>query len=69
LIDEENINENIEYLDLRYKNKYLSVKKNRIDKRMKKEIIAAIDLGTTKVCAVIAEREEGKQSFNILGFG
>ncbi|MCL4278599.1 MAG: cell division protein FtsA, partial [Ignavibacteriaceae bacterium] len=36
---------------------------------MKKEVIAGIDLGTTKVCAVIAEREEGKQSFNILGFG
>ena len=28
---------------------------------MKKEIVAGIDLGTTKVCAVIAEREEGKK--------
>ncbi len=36
---------------------------------MKKEIIAGIDLGTTKVCAVIAEREEGKHTYNVLGFG
>lgn len=34
---------------------------------MKKNIIAGLDLGTTKVCAVIAERTEG--TTNILGFG
>ena len=35
---------------------------------MKKDIIAGLDLGTTKVCAVIAEKFENDQ-FNILGFG
>jgi cell division protein FtsA len=34
---------------------------------MKKNIIAGLDLGTTKVCAVIAEQLEGK--LDILGFG
>jgi cell division protein FtsA len=34
---------------------------------MKKNIIAGLDLGTTKVCAVIAEKTEN--SINILGFG
>jgi len=34
---------------------------------MKKNIVAGLDLGTTKVCAVIAEREGDK--INILGFG
>ncbi|MEG8948068.1 cell division protein FtsA [Rosettibacter firmus] len=34
---------------------------------MKKNIIAGLDLGTTKVCAVIAEQAEN--SINILGFG
>jgi cell division protein FtsA len=34
---------------------------------MKKRIVAGLDLGTTKVCAVIAEHLEG--SVNILGFG
>ncbi len=34
---------------------------------MKKNIIAGLDLGTTKVCAVIAEQAEN--SLNILGFG
>lgn len=34
---------------------------------MKKNIIAGLDLGTTKVCAVIAEKAEN--SINILGFG
>ena len=34
---------------------------------MKKNIIAGLDLGTTKVCAVIAEQMEGK--LDILGFG
>jgi cell division protein FtsA len=35
---------------------------------MRKDIIAGLDLGTTKVCAVIAEKlEDG--GFNILGFG
>ncbi len=34
---------------------------------MKKNIIAGLDLGTTKVCAVIAEKTES--SINILGFG
>jgi len=34
---------------------------------MKKNIIAGLDLGTTKVCAIIAERTETKT--NILGFG
>ncbi|MEW6196075.1 MAG: cell division protein FtsA [Bacteroidota bacterium] len=34
---------------------------------MKKNVIAGLDLGTTKVCAVIAERLEN--STNILGFG
>jgi cell division protein FtsA len=36
---------------------------------MKKEIIAGLDLGTTKVCAVIAERAEDSDKFNVLGFG
>ncbi len=34
---------------------------------MKKNVIAGLDLGTTKVCAVIAEHVEN--SINILGFG
>jgi len=34
---------------------------------MKRNIIAGLDLGTTKVCAVIAEQTES--SLNILGFG
>ncbi|MCZ7603596.1 MAG: cell division protein FtsA [Melioribacteraceae bacterium] len=34
---------------------------------MKKNIIAGLDLGTTKVCAVIAEQMDNK--LNILGFG
>jgi cell division protein FtsA len=34
---------------------------------MRKNIIAGLDLGTTKVCAVIAERQES--GLNILGFG
>ncbi len=34
---------------------------------MKKNIIAGLDLGTTKVCAVIAEKTDS--SINILGFG
>lgn len=34
---------------------------------MKKNIIAGLDLGTTKVCAVIAEQTDN--SLNILGFG
>jgi len=36
---------------------------------MKKEIIAGLDLGTTKVCAVIAERSVEAGRFDILGFG
>ncbi len=36
---------------------------------MKKNIIAGLDLGTTKVCAVIAERMEENNRINILGFG
>ena len=36
---------------------------------MKKEIIAGLDLGTTKVCAVIAEKNEGSEKYNVLGFG
>ncbi|MFC2103086.1 cell division protein FtsA [Bacteroidota bacterium] len=36
---------------------------------MKKEIIAGLDLGTTKVCAVIAERSLEADKFDILGFG
>ena len=35
---------------------------------MKKNIIAGLDLGTTKVCAVIAEKTEGNR-IDILGFG
>ena len=35
---------------------------------MKKNIIAGLDLGTTKVCAVIAEITEN-ESINVLGFG
>ena len=34
---------------------------------MKKNIIAGLDLGTTKVCAVIAEQMDNR--LNILGFG
>lgn len=36
---------------------------------MKKNILAGLDLGTTKVCAVIAERIEESNKINILGFG
>jgi cell division protein FtsA len=36
---------------------------------MKKDIIAGLDLGTTKVCAVIAERSLDPYKFDILGFG
>lgn len=36
---------------------------------MRKDIIAGLDLGTTKVCAVIAEKIPGSNKFNILGFG
>lgn len=36
---------------------------------MKKEIIAGLDLGTTKVCAVIAEKIPDKNKIDILGFG
>jgi len=36
---------------------------------MKKDIIAGLDLGTTKVCAVIAERNIETNIFDILGFG
>lgn len=35
---------------------------------IKKNIVAGLDLGTTKVCAVIAEKFEDEK-FNILGFG
>ena len=35
---------------------------------MKKNIIAGLDLGTTKVCAVIAERLDDNK-IDILGFG
>lgn len=35
---------------------------------MKKQIIAGLDLGTTKVCAVIAEKTD-ENRFKILGFG
>jgi cell division protein FtsA len=35
---------------------------------MKKNIIAGLDLGTTKVCAVIAEKQENNR-IDILGFG
>ena len=36
---------------------------------MKKDIIAGLDLGTTKVCVVIAERDIETNKYNILGFG
>ncbi len=36
---------------------------------MKKNIIAGLDLGTTKVCAVIAEKIDDNSRINILGFG
>ncbi len=36
---------------------------------MKKNILAGLDLGTTKVCAVIAERIDDSNKINILGFG
>jgi len=36
---------------------------------MKKNILAGLDLGTTKVCAVIAERIDESNRINILGFG
>jgi cell division protein FtsA len=36
---------------------------------MKKDVIAGLDLGTTKVCAVIAEKTDESGQFNILGFG
>jgi len=36
---------------------------------MKKNIIAGLDLGTTKVCVVIAERNIDGDKLDILGFG
>lgn len=36
---------------------------------MKKDIITGLDLGTTKVCVVIAERDIETSKYNILGFG
>jgi len=36
---------------------------------MKKDIITGLDLGTTKVCVVIAERDIETNKYNILGFG
>lgn len=36
---------------------------------MKKDIITGLDLGTTKVCAAIAEKDFESNKFNILGFG
>ena len=36
---------------------------------MKKEIIVGLDLGTTKVCAVIAEKVAEQNRIDILGFG
>lgn len=36
---------------------------------MKKEIVAGLDLGTTKVCAVIAENIREQNRVDILGFG
>ena len=36
---------------------------------MKKEIIVGLDLGTTKVCAVIAEKTGEQNRINVLGFG
>ena len=45
-----------------------ALRKDRIDS-MKKDIIAGLDLGTTKVCAVIAEKIPESNKFNILGFG
>lgn len=45
------------------------VKKQGQVNRMKKEILAGLDLGTTKVCAVIAEKIPEKNKIDILGFG
>ncbi len=36
---------------------------------MKKEILVGLDLGTTKVCAVIAEKVADQNRIDILGFG
>ena len=36
---------------------------------MKKEIIVGLDLGTTKVCAVIAEKLPDQNKIDVLGFG
>jgi cell division protein FtsA len=36
---------------------------------MKKEIITGLDLGTTKVCAAIAERDFESNRYDLLGFG
>ncbi|QQS34916.1 MAG: cell division protein FtsA [Ignavibacteriales bacterium] len=36
---------------------------------MKKEIMVGLDLGTTKVCAVIAEKNDEQNRIDILGFG
>lgn len=36
---------------------------------MKKEIMVGLDLGTTKVCAVIAEKNDEANRIDILGFG
>ncbi|MCX8106902.1 MAG: cell division protein FtsA [Ignavibacterium album] len=45
------------------------VKKQEQVNKMKKEILAGLDLGTTKVCAVIAEKIPEKNKIDILGFG
>lgn len=44
-------------------------KKQEQANNMKKEILAGLDLGTTKVCAVIAEKIPEKNKIDILGFG
>ena len=50
--------------------KYLLEKLNLSkNNHMKKDIVAGLDLGTTKVCAVIAERDNETNKFDILGFG
>jgi len=46
----------------------LAKKQEQVNK-MKKEILAGLDLGTTKVCAVIAEKIPEKNKIDILGFG
>ena len=67
-IELENLN-NVEYFDMRYTNG-VSVKKTKIiyDSKNDKNIIAALDVGTSKIVTLVAEISEDR-SIDIIGYG